>query len=142
MTAREYLKQLWNIDDEITERMEELEELRAKAERCSAPKMEGMPGGGAGEKDPISQTVIRIVDLDAYINFKIDELINLRTKITEQIDAISKQSYRSVLRNRYVLRKRWEDIAETMHYSINHCYRLEKQAIREFERKYRDELEK
>ena len=135
MTAKEYLQQLWWIDKEINEKMKELDYLRVKAEGCSSPEISGMPKG-SGAKDKISNVIIKIVDLQTYINMKTDELIDLRAKITKQICGLKNQKSRVILSCRYLRHEKWEEIGEEMDYGERQLQRIHQRALKEFERAY------
>lgn len=135
MTAKEYLKQLWLIDKEINSKLRELEYLRTKAENCSSPEMTGMPRS-AGGKDKISSVIIKLVELEKYINARTDRLIDLRRIITKQIDGLSSQKSRIILSARYLRQQKWEDIEEELSYEKTTIMRWHRAALREFEYTY------
>lgn len=69
---------------------------------------------------------------------KIDELQKKIDAIVEQINALSDTRYVSVLKQRYVYGKRWEEIAVCMRYGFRHVLRLHGQALSAFTAKYKD----
>ena len=135
MTAKDYLQQLWWIDEEIEEKMREMDYLRTKAEGCSSPEMTGMPKG-SGAKDRISDVIIKIVDLSAYIGMKTDQLIDLRATITKQIDRMKNGRSRVILSHRYLLHEKWDDIEQAMHYEKSSLMKMHRKALKEFEHHY------
>lgn len=135
MTAKEYLRQLWWIDKEINEKLRELDYLRTKAENCSAPEPTGMPRVN-GVKDKISDLIIKMVDLQTYVNAQTDELIDLRAMITRQISNLPDQRSRVILSCRYLRREKWEDIEKNLGYEKSYLLRLHKKALRLFEETY------
>lgn len=135
MTAKEYLMQLWWLDYEIEEKMKEMDYLRAKAEGCSSPEMTGMPKG-SGAKDRISDVIIKIVDLSAYIDMKTDQLIDLRETITKQIDGMKSGRSRVILAYRYLFREKWDNIEKAMHYEKSSLMKMHRKALKEFEHHY------
>ena len=138
MTAKEYLKQLWYVDDEINEKLREIEYLRTKAENCSAAESDGMPKG-AGTYDKISEIVIRIVDLQTYVNIRTEDLFAMREKITKQIDGLKNQQSRIILSARYMRQKQdrsWSRLEKDLSYEASSLHRLHRSALREFEQTY------
>ena len=138
MTAKEYLQQLFWIDKEIEEKQKELAELRTKAESVGSQEITGMPKAGNG-KDKISAIVVKIVDLQAHINLKIDQLIDWKAVVTRQIEGMKNPKSRVVLSARYLRRKeerKWEQIAKDLNYEESYLLRLHRKALKEFERKY------
>lgn len=55
----------------------------------------------------------------------------LRTKVetSRLIDKVEDGTERELLRLRYIHYHTWEDIAEEMHYTLRHTYRLRKKAL-------------
>ena len=133
--AKDYLRQLWWIDREINLKYRQLEELKARAESCASPKLTGMPKGN-GQKETLSDLVIKIADLENYINKRTDGLIDLKAQIIKQIDAMKSQTDREILTRRYVLHEKWEDMAGELSYDVSYLLRLHKQALRNFESAY------
>ena len=138
MTAKEYLQQLWYIDRELDEKARQIEYLRTKAENCSQADPSGMPKG-AGGKDKISDIVIRMVDLQTYISIRWDDLVDLREKITRQINGLKNPRSRIVLEARYLRKKEersWNILERDLNYEKSSLLRIHRKALREFERRY------
>ena len=136
MTAKEYLRQLWNLDREIEIKYRELEELRAQVGIKAQPDPTDNVGHSGNTSDPVSDIAVRIVQMEHRINRKIDRLINLKRKITAQIDGMENRNYRMVLTCRYVLMQTWDDVAESVGYERRQCIRIHGMALQEFARKY------
>lgn len=136
MTAKEYLRQLWNLDREIEIKYRELEELRAQIGIKAQPDPNENVGHSGNTSDPVSDIAVRIVQMEHRINRKIDRLINLKRKITEQIDGMENRNYRMILTCRYVLMQTWDDVADSVGYSIQNCYIIHGKALQEFYNQY------
>ncbi|MBR2566166.1 MAG: DUF1492 domain-containing protein [Paenibacillus sp.] len=134
MTAKEYLRQLWQLDREINIKYQELEHLRASIGIRAMRQGDVVVSGETS--DPVADTVTKIISMEEYINRKIDKLIDLRRKITDQIDGMESRTFRNILTCRYVLMQNWEDVAESMGYAVQHCYRIHGRALQEFYRLY------
>lgn len=132
MTAKEYLRQLWNLDREIEIKYRELEELRAQVGIKAQPDPNENVGHSGNVTDPVSDIAVRIVQMEKRINRKIDKLISLKQKITAQIDGMENRNYRMILTCRYVLMMGWSDIAQTMQYEERQCYRIHGKALQAF----------
>ena len=136
MTAKKYFQQLWLLDEEIDEKIREMDELRTQAENCSSPEMTGMPRG-SGTKDKLSEIVTKLVDLQSYVNEQTDRLIDLRAEITRQINEMKNQRSRIILSKRYLRKNRqdraWEKIAKEMHYDKSTLMDIHRKALRQFE---------
>jgi len=136
MTAKEYLRQLWQLDREIDIKYQELEHLRMSIGIRAQPDPNENVGHSGNTSDPVADAAVKIATMEQQLNRKIDRLINLRQKITEQIDGIDNRTYRNILTCRYVLRQTWDQVAESVGYEVRHCTRLHGLALREFARKY------
>ena len=134
MTAKEYLRQLWQLDREVNIKYQELEQLRSSI-GIKAMNREDVVNSGQ-TSDPVAETVTRIIAMEEHINRKIDKLIDLRRKITDQIDGMESRTFRNILTCRYVLMQNWNQISETMGYDVRHCTRLHGRALQEFSRLY------
>ena len=135
MTAKEYLTQLWWIDKEINEKFREMEYLRSKAESCSPVEISGMPHGSGG-KDKLSDVIVKLVDLQTYLDMQTDKLIDLRTTITKQICGMKNQKSRVILSCRYLRKEKWEDMEKELAYEKSSLMRFHKKALKEFEKEY------
>lgn len=136
MTAKEYLRQLWNLDREIEIKYRELEELRAQVGIKAQPDPNENVGHSGNTSDPVSDIAVRIVQMEHRINRKIDRLINLKRKISDQIDGMENRNYRMILTCRYVLMQTWDDVADSVGYSIQNCYIIHGKALQEFYNQY------
>lgn len=63
------------------------------------------------------------------VNAKIEEYLALRRRIQAAIDVIDRDECKMLLTRRYLLGEKWETIAEEMHFSRAHIFRLRKQAL-------------
>lgn len=136
MTAKEYLRQLWNLDREIEIKYRELEELRAQVGIKAQPDPNENVGHSGNVSDPVSDVAVRIVQMENRINRKIDRLIKLKRKISDQIDGMENRNYRMILTCRYVLMQTWDDVADSIGYSVQNCYIIHGKALQEFYNQY------
>ena len=136
MTAKEYLYQIWNLDREIEIEYRALEKVRSQIGVMPKPDPDTNAGRSGTTSDPVFAYVAKVQKLEAQINKKIDRLIDLRTKIIGQIDAMDNRTYRNVLICRYVLMQSWEQVAESCGYSTQHIYRIHGKALQEFSKRY------
>lgn len=140
MTAKEYLRQLWQLDREIDIKYRELEQLRASIGIRAISQGDVVNSGETS--DPVADIVIRIKRMEDCLNRRIDTLIDLRETIVKQINGIDNHTYRCILICRYVLMQNWEQVAETMHYSTIACYKIHGKALMVFHQQYHKEYSK
>lgn len=114
MTTKEYLQQYRTLDMEINSKLDQLAELREKAEKVSSS---GGGSSGGQISDKVGRTAAKIVDLDNEINRDIDRLVNLKREIEAAVGKIPNETYRILLIMRYINGKTFEQIAVDMYYS-------------------------
>lgn len=115
MTNKEYLRQLWTIDREIAALMQEVDELRARAESIGSLAVDGERVKSSPSQDAkYTRYAEEIVDILDMVISKQKEYGILRKRITQSIDRMVIPEERIVLRRRYFLHQTWERIAEEM----------------------------
>lgn len=139
MTAREYLGAVSHLTRHIEANAEQIERLRALAERIT-PVYGTQSGGGKEYPDSRAEMVARIVDLENGLNADTKKLRKMWSEANERIDRMPDATYCTLLRLRYLAGKTFACIAEEMHYTERHVYRLHEEALQAFGRKYSKEL--
>jgi hypothetical protein len=81
-------------------------------------------------------SVSKIVDLENEIQALIDELLETRNRIVEQIDSMTNFDYYNILSMRYVGRLTFEKIAFNTNWSMRKVFQIHGEALREFENLY------
>ena len=82
-----------------------------------------------------------MVKLDEEITTKIDELIDFKARVTEQIDQLEISDHVVILREKYLNQRTFDYIARKLHTSERHVKRLHGDALQAFEEKFRGEIE-
>lgn len=127
MTAKEWLKRGWKLDQEI-----------AALERTKQATRERLMSVTAGyDGEPVQGTrdphrYDRLVELEEKINQRIDQLVAVKREIVDAIAQVPDSRYRTLLTERYVNIRSWWQIAMDMDYSRQHVDRLHSQALKEF----------
>lgn len=128
MTAKEYLQQYRDAVRRAKAAMDHLDELRAMAERIT-PNYGGN-GGGYQTGDRLGAAVARIVDAEARVDAEIELMTATAREVRTTIEAVS-EPYQTLLYERYINGKTWEQIAVTLNYSFVHVvHRLHPAALR------------
>lgn len=141
ITAKEYLQQV-RTKDMI------LENLR-KEKNSIKEMMYSIGGGGmGGERVQTSRNNDRIGTLYGYLDekekeldLKIIELLELKMKVTEEINGLDDSRYINLLYMRYIRFCTWTEIAVDMQCTDRHVLKLHKQALAAFEKKYNTMLQ-
>lgn len=135
MTTKEYLSQISRLDRMIENKLTELSQLKDLSQGLSAisyeEKVHTTPNF-----DRIGTTYCKIEAMEENIDKLIDEYVDKRDKIIEQIDNMEDETYYDILFSRYIEKKTFEKIATDMHYSFRNTTRLHGKALQAFEKKY------
>ncbi len=136
MTAKEYLQQLKRADVIIEQKMKEqadLEEL-SKCVRAIDYGKDRVSSSGTGDA-PFVNPVLKIVMLEQEINAEIDKYVDLKRKITGEIQSLQDPQFIKVLFKRYVEYKGFDKIAVELECSERNAYTIHGQALKDFTEK-------
>ena len=137
LTAKEYLMQIEKLDTCINQRQVECDELREMMHSVGAisydEKVQSSP-----RADALERRVVKYVEMEQKINNMIDEFVDLKHEIINQIQLLSDEKHISVLFKRYVQYKSFEQIAVEMNYSYQYVRELHGYALEEFESSYKN----
>lgn len=127
MEVKEYLNQIRHVDNEIQAHLEERNRLRQAIELKTTSfndnKVQETNSSNFDER------YIKYVDMADVINNKIDMLIDLKMKVSSEIDQLEKAEHRLLLRQRYINLKSFEQIAVQMGYEIRQIHRIHGNAL-------------
>lgn len=132
MTAKEYLRQLIDMNSEIESIYDQIAWLRAQATKVTTTYSDMPPGG---ESKDISDIMNDIFDLEGSYVFALGELTKLKREASAVIEKITDNRHRTVLRKRYLNSENWETIADETGYSLRQVYRLHGEALCAYEKK-------
>lgn len=116
MKAIDYLEQIEKMDAKIETKMEELERLRALAEKTTA-SLGGERVQASGSQTKLEDCVIKILQAQEEINARIDRLVDYKKEAMELIDRACDADCIRLLYKRYFSRMKWEEIAVEMSYT-------------------------
>lgn len=131
MTTREYLSQIRRFDKMISNKREEIYNLRAMVYGTSVP-MGGDRVQSSGDKDKLGSFMSKIVDTER----EMEELVSRRWEIVQEIESLDDTDEYNVLAKKYVLQKDIKEIAVEENETPRHTYRLISRAIESFENRY------
>lgn len=120
MTAKEYLMQYRDAMRRTQAIAEHLVELRAMCERLRTDD---------GQKVELDKAVCDLADAELDAAAEIKRLAALESEISEAISLV-REPYSTLLYERYVNGKTWEQVAVTMNYSYRHTTKLHGAALR------------
>ena len=131
MTPKQHLRQLRQINKRIDTQLEQVEQLRAMAEKITTNHDHAK---ARGRHDKMAETVAKMVDLQQKINNDIDKYIDLKADIIKGIEKIEQADYWQILTLRYQKYESWENIAKTLGYTERWIFTLHGRALQEFQR--------
>ena len=134
LNAKQYLRQLRRLSDIVQSKLDQIEALRSLAQKIThVPKtvsvQESIP------EDKMTEIISKIVDLQKELKTDIDNLLDLKLKITHQINNIDNDDYKLLLMLRYLNFKTWEEIAVEMGYTYQWIHVLHGRALKYFQEK-------
>ena len=83
----------------------------------------------------MTELILKIVDLQKELETDINNLLDLKLKITYQINSIDNDDYKLLLMLRYLNFKTWEEIAVEMGYTYQWVHVLHGRALIYFQEK-------
>lgn len=135
MTTKEYLGQISRLNRMINNKLTEIAQLKDMVASISAPQ--------SGERvqttpnfDKIGTKYAKIDEMERKIDGMVDELVDKKEKIIQQIDSMEDENTYNILFARYIEKKTFEMIATEMKYSWRQVVRLHGTALKQFEKKY------
>ena len=134
MTTRDYLLQIRKLDKMIQNKLSEIYQLRTMACNVTASN-ESDRVQTSSDKDRIGSVVSKIVDMERSV----DEMIDARCNIVNQIDEISDMDLYDVLAKMYILGKDLKVIAVERGVTYRYMVSIHKKALKAFEEKYGSE---
>ena len=137
MNAKEYLQNLKKLDTVIDQKIKELDNLKTMSTSIgsfdySKDRVQTSPDGDA----PFVKAIEKICVLQDEINREIDQFVDKKHKIINQIQGLSKSKHIEVLFRRYVEYKSFETIAVEMMLSYQYVIEIHGYALQEFETTY------
>lgn len=135
MTAKQYLRQAYRLNDLINSDLAELEQLKVLSTSVSSPNLSGMPGSGQRKQEaPFVNPILKIIDLENYINAEIDRFVDLKKEIRTVIFQVPDNSQKLCLKLRYIQFLKWEAVATEMNLSLKQVHRIHNDALQEVQK--------
>ena len=119
------------IDKEIDAKEEIKAQMGKRLTTVSATSYREIDVQG-GIKRTSEDRIIEYIEYSEQINEMIDELINLKMTVVEEIENIDDGLYRTLLTERYINNKSWEVVADLIGYSQRRTMEHHNDALREF----------
>lgn len=130
MTPKEYLQQVYKLDEEVNSLLNEYE--KSESITLSASKLKQVIADSNEISNPTEDTFFQRLEYGSDLLYKTDCLVKLKIQISNEIDQVHDRTFRILLRERYISSKGWKDIAVSLNYDLRHIHRLHKEALEEF----------
>lgn len=139
---------LWRYRQALRRQAEleqEVEQLDSAAKRVT-PMLSGMPGG-PGDGNALPRAVETLLEAKAELEAQCDICGDIRREVVAAIEQVTNRRDNEILRRRYILGQRWEEIAVEMHYKYQHICRCHRKAVEKLviecdtEKAYTDTME-
>ena len=127
--ARFYLEQAYRIDQRINCKIEQVSSLHNLATKANST-LTDMPGSPNRNIHRMEDIIVKIVDLENEINQDIDMLVDLKSEIMQVIKKVDDLELQTLLEQRYLNFRTWEQIAVDMGYNVRHLYRMHDKALK------------
>lgn len=128
MTPKEYLKQAYRIDQQITSKLDQLDSIKALATKTTGT-LSDMPRSSTPNPQRLEDIMVKIMDMEHELDEEIDQLVDLKRKIKTIIDQVENVEYRLLLEKRYLCFMTWEKIAFDLGYTTRNVLILHDKAL-------------
>ena len=128
MTAKEYLKRAWNVDQRINSKLHQLDSLKDMATKATST-LGTEPVSGTRNVQRMADTIDNIVALENEINDDIDRLVDLKRNVIKTISKVQDTNCLTLLELRYLSFKSWDDIAAEMNYTSRWVHIMHSKAL-------------
>ena len=120
MTAKEYLNQIREKDAAINRMIRQKENLKGMLYTIGSPDTGEKVQTSKSGSSRYEELFAKISEKEDEINNKIDDLVGLKIRICEQINELPDDVHISVLYERYVELKSWNQISDDMKYNVRY----------------------
>lgn len=136
MTAKEYLQQIYIIHRKVRRLRARRDQIRDELYSIGSPsgKMNADRVQSSVSGDTMLKLIAKVDSIERGIVSEMNDMLELQEKIIRQINAVSNERQRDILYQRYVLFRKWEQIAVDMDVSVRYVYMVHGDALQSFAR--------
>lgn len=133
MRAKEYLSTIRLKNVMIDTWINEKENMWRQMRSLNSPQYDGISVQSTKDPDKYGAMWAKIEAKERKINSMIDELVDAKEKIMNEIRELEDERYVEILMRRYASCQKLEDIAKAMNYTYQWAREMHGQALIEFE---------
>lgn len=128
--TKDELKNIPYLDGLINSKIRQLDQLKQYRGRLPTYNgRESVQSGSVG--DPTASIALKIVQLSEEISRDIDRLIDLKAEAKVLFARLDDDlKYKSVMELRYLECMSWRNVAQSLHFSYKHVFKLHGEALR------------
>ena len=133
MTAKQFLSQARRIDKRIDNYVEEITQLLTLATKTTPSNaQERVQSSGTGDK--VGDGAVKIADLQKEMDRWVDELLIKKEEIRKVIEQVDDTDCYDLLYKRYILYKKWEQIAVDKDITTMGVWKMHGRALKKVEK--------
>lgn len=129
--TKEYLNEVRDIDQEINAKEEWKQKMWGRLTSIGSSKIKEV-NVQESQRQTIEDRIVKYIDYSNELDNRIDELVDKKMKITREIEMLEERTYRTLLIERYINNKSWDEVADSLGYADKYTLQLHNDAIREF----------
>ena len=131
MTAKEYLQQVYHLNEKIESKLEQIAHLQATATKVTTV-ITGVPSGGNRLSSRVEDAIINVQQQADFLADEITQLINVRREVAAAIATLENHNERIVLEYRYLCFYSWQQIAHVMRTGVRYVLKVHERALKNF----------
>lgn len=131
--TKEYLNEVRHIDQEISAKEEWKQKMWGRLTSVGSSKLKEI-NVQESQRQTIEDRIIKYVEYTNELDELVDNLVDKKMTITREIEMLEERTYRTLLIERYINNKDWQEVADCLGYERKYTLRLHNDAIREFKR--------
>lgn len=129
--VKDYLNKVRYIDEEIDAKEEIKQQMRKRLVNVKATQYREIDVMG-GERKTSEDRILEYIEYSEQLDDLIDELVHLQMEAINRIENVDNGLYRTILTERYINNKEWEEVAKTIKYSTRRTMEHHNDALREY----------
>lgn len=127
-SAKEYLMQVYKIDQQINNKLEQVARMRELAQRVTAT-FENDPVTHTRNVNVMADSVMRIWEAEQALDHEVDKLVNLKAEVQLFVARITDVDCQLLLEKRYLCMYDWTRISKQLCIGRSSVYALHSRAL-------------
>lgn len=123
--VKDYLKRAYYIDKRIGVLQDEISMLESRLYKCTSTYSHV----GGSNQPTFEVTLNKIITYRDRMSKEVGELIDIKNSIEHTINMLDDSKSRLIMQQRYMLFRRFEDIAKDLNIDVRQVYRLHKKSL-------------